>query len=401
MHMKREHRLAENDARWWPVFVVACLSLLSYLDRQVFAVLSPTILLATHMSATEYGTAVSGFSIAYMICNPLWGSVIARIGVRVGVVLAVIFWSIASAGHALVGGFLGFLLARILLGIGEGATFPAVMDTVAHSLPQKSQGRGMALGYSGVAAASVIAPLLFIPINRVWGWHAAFVLTGLLGCLWILVWWLSTAPSKPTAPPEALRWQLPNLLERRFWILFSTYAMGALPLGPVMYLTPLYLKSLGYTQNQMAHVLWIPPIGWEAGSFFWAWMADHFARENPYPRGIFAALALMTLPLAFITRVHSPAVVIALLTSAMFMAGGFLIVALRSCTMLYPKDNGGLVAGMGAGSWAFVVAILLPILGHLFDHKSYDVAFLVVALVPVVGAVLWFILTSRVNERGN
>ena len=144
----------------------------------------------------------------------------------------------------------------------------------------------------------------------------------------------------------------------------------------------------------MAHVLWIPPIGWEAGSFFWAWMADHFARENPYPRYIFAALALMTLPLVLITHVHNPAVVIGLLTSAMLMAGGFLIVALRSCTLLYPKSNGGLVAGMGAGSWAFLVAILLPILGRLFDHKSYGVAFTVVAIVPLVGAVAWFALTS-------
>jgi MFS transporter, ACS family, hexuronate transporter len=383
---------------WWPTTLMMALSLLSYLDRQVFAVLSPTILSATHMNATEYATAVSGFSIAYMICNPIWGSVLGRIGVRVGIVMAVVFWSLASVGHALVGGFIGFLFARILLGVGEGATFPAVMDTVSRTLPLESHGRGIALGYSGVSAASVIAPLLFIPVSRFWGWQSAFLLTGLFGCVWIAVWWFTTNLSKSALISTDLHWRLPNLLERRFWLLFTTYAMGALPLGPVMYLTPLYLKAIGYSQGQMIHVLWVPPLGWEAGSFFWGWLADRFSKNNPYPRLLFGTLALLSVPLAWVTRVHNSVIVIGLLTSGMFMAGGFLIVALRSCAMLYPKKDGGLVAGMGAGSWALLVAIILPVLGHWFDAKNYSIAFTTVAIVPPAGAIAWLLLTARVKS---
>jgi ACS family hexuronate transporter-like MFS transporter len=406
------------------------------LDRQILAVLSPTILSDTHLSVQAYTEVISGFSLAYMIGNPLWGALMDRIGARSGLTLAVAIWTAASVSHAFAAGFLGFMAARILLGAGEAATFPGVLRTVLDTLPPRDQGKGIALGYAGISAASVVAPFVFIPMASHWGWRAAFLTTGVFGLIWTLTWrWtvpaarLSVGVSTATSPSIFERpfwdrtfarpsWEktvlrrvslrtfgrnplarvirrLPKTFGRRFWVVFTTYAMGALPLAPVLYLSPLYLRSIGYSQSQLTHVLWIPPVGWEAGSFFWAWVMDNFSRSPSRPRIILALLAILSLPLATITLFKSDIVVIGLLFGAMFIAGGFLVIALRSSVLWFPEGNSSSVAGIGAGSWSLIVALMLPFLGRRFDHHQYGLSFLSVAVVPVLGTLGWFVLTSR------
>ena len=95
-------------------------SLLSYVDRQVLAVLSPMILHDTGLSAQAYADALSAFSIFYMIGNPLFGSFLDFIGLRKGMFVAVSLRAIASTAHAWMSGFWGFAVARSVLGFGEG-----------------------------------------------------------------------------------------------------------------------------------------------------------------------------------------------------------------------------------------------------------------------------------------
>ena len=109
---------------WLPPGVMMLCTLLAYIDRQTLAVLSPTILSDTGLSAASYSVALSYFSIAYMIANPLWGSVLDHVGLRAGMLAAVAIWTAASAAHGWVTGFVGFAVARTVLGVGEGAAFP-------------------------------------------------------------------------------------------------------------------------------------------------------------------------------------------------------------------------------------------------------------------------------------
>src|SRR3954452_14978798 len=110
--------------RWLACASMMLVSLISYVDRNTLALLSPTILRETGLSGEQYGWIISAFSVTYMIGNPLWGRVLDRVGVFSGMLVAVALWSAASSSHALVTGFLGFAVARALLGFGEGATFP-------------------------------------------------------------------------------------------------------------------------------------------------------------------------------------------------------------------------------------------------------------------------------------
>jgi len=154
---------------WVASGVIMLCSWLSYVDRQVLAVLSPLILHDTGLSVGDYTKALAAFSFVYMLANPLWGSILDRIGLRLGMLLAVAVWSIASVSHAWVTGLLGFSIARAVLGFGEGATFPGGLRTAADSLPPDRRSRGMAIAYSGSTFGAIVTPLIVTPLALAFG----------------------------------------------------------------------------------------------------------------------------------------------------------------------------------------------------------------------------------------
>src|ERR1700687_4884329 len=114
------HRKATHWRMWVACSAMLVCSWLSYVDRQILAVLSPTILRDTGLTAQRYGEIVSAFSIAYMFANPLWGAILDYVGLWAGMMGGVTIWTIASASHAWMRGFAGFAAVRGLLGLGEG-----------------------------------------------------------------------------------------------------------------------------------------------------------------------------------------------------------------------------------------------------------------------------------------
>ena len=114
---------------WVPCLGMALCSWLSFVDRQVLNILSPTIIKDTGLTAQDFTTATSFFFLTYTLGNPVWGSVLDRVGLRVGMLLAVGVWTAASMSHAAMASFAGFALARAVLGLGEGGTFPGGLRT--------------------------------------------------------------------------------------------------------------------------------------------------------------------------------------------------------------------------------------------------------------------------------
>jgi ACS family hexuronate transporter-like MFS transporter len=385
---------------WWPATAMMLCSLLSYLDRQTLAVLSPMMLPDLGWTAETYGEVVSAFSIAYTLGNPFWGAVLDRIGVRRGMTVAVAIWTAASGAHALLSGFLGFATARAVLGFGEGATFPGGLRMATDSLPPEKQARGIAIAYSGGSLGAMITPLVVTPIAVAWGWRFAFAVTALAGILWIVVWHRTVDFASFASQRRTTRITLPNPFERRFWSLVASYGLGASTLGPILYLAPLYLsRVLGFTQNELGHVLWIPPAGWEAGYFFWGWVSDRYATGNRRPVWLFFTLAALGTPLFALTSFRDPTIVLALLFWTAFAASGFVVVSLRASALAYPREQTALVAGIGAGSWSALVAIILPPLGGLFDAGRYDDAFRLMSCGPILGAALWWLLTPSDRRK--
>jgi MFS transporter, ACS family, hexuronate transporter len=373
-------------------------SLISYIDRNTLALLAPTILRETRLTAEQYGYIISAFSIAYTIANPVWGRCLDRVGVRWGMSLAVFFWSVASAAHALAAGFFSFGAARAALGFGEGATFPGGMRTATQTLPPEKRSRGIAVAYSGGSLGAIVTPLIVTPIAHWWGWRAAFLLTGSLGFAWLVLWQIvSRQPllrHKPALPAATSREGRPAFRDPRLWSFMCAYAWGALPLALVIYGAAIFLnRSLGASQLTIGEILWIPPLGWEIGYFFWGWMADRQVAAGRTPYSAFGRLmgaaTVLGLPLALAPWVHSLWLVMALLFLSMFAASGFIILTVGWAANVYSANHAGLIAGLGAGAWSLMVALVMPVFGRLFDLARFDAGFALAAVFPVAGYATW------------
>jgi ACS family hexuronate transporter-like MFS transporter len=371
------------------------LSLLSYVDRNVLAILSHTILREEGLSAEQFGWIISAFSVAYCVGNPLWGHVLDRFGVRVGLALAVALWTLASASHALAGTLVSFAIARAALGFGEGATFPGGLRTATQTLRPDQRSRGVALAYSGGSLGAVLTPLVMTPIALRWGWRGAFVCTGIFGCLWLVLWSVVSRDPRLRPQSQTRAENRPRLTDPSLWGFMAVYAFGGLPLGFVLYGAPIYLgRRLGCDQATLGHLLFIPPLGWEAGYFFWGWVMDRSARGKGRVFGrLLGLLAVLSFPLAATPFFHSRAAVLTMLFFAMFVAAGFVIVSLAETTQRHSVAHGAYLAGLGAGSWSGVVAVAMPIFGRLFDRDEYRTAYVVAACAPAVGWLLWLAAT--------
>jgi ACS family hexuronate transporter-like MFS transporter len=377
-------------------------SLISYIDRNTLALLAPTILRETGLSGEQYGFIIASFSIAYCLANPVWGKILDRAGLRRGMTVAVSCWTVASVAHAFAGGLWSFAAARAALGFGEGATFPGGLRTVVQTLPEDRRGRGLAVAYSGGSLGAVVTPLIVTPIFLWWGWRGAFWFTGLTGLAWLGLWAVvSRRPEIRQVRQVAVSSTPgPRLRDRRLWAYICAYALGALPLGFVLYSASLYLAHpLGRSQAFIGKVLWIPPLGWELGYFVWGWLTDRGLRKGGSRREglrrMLAWCAMLSLVFALTPLVPGTVPVLVLMFLAMFAASGFLVISVVYANSVYTADHAGLIAGVGAGSWSAVVGVMMPILGRLFDVHAYAAAFWIATAIPLCGFVGWLVLSRE------
>jgi ACS family hexuronate transporter-like MFS transporter len=297
---------------------------------------------------------------------------------------------------------MGLATARAALGFGEGATFPGGLRTVVQTLPVERRSRGVALAYSGGSLGAVITPVIITPIVVVWGWRAAFWFTGLIGFAWIVLWWfVSRLPAvrhvSPSENRAALGTKTPRFTDPRLWSFISAYALGALPLGFILYAASIYLnQAMGKSQVEIGRVLWIPPLGWEVGYFFWGYLVDRGLRNAHSSfhlhRRLMGLALVFSLPLALTPRLESFPLVMSELFLAMFVAAGFIILSVSYASSVYSGEHSGFIAGVGAGAWSAVVAVVMPLFGRLFDRQQYEAAFLLATGFPVLGFALWWML---------
>jgi len=403
-------------ATWAPCLAMMAVSLISYIDRSVLSILSPTILAALHLTVKQYGLVVSAFSICYMIGNPLWGYIIDRAGLYWSIIVAVVIWSIAAGAHAVVGGLVGMCVGRAVLGFGEGATFPAGLTTVAETLPPEKRSFGVGLSYSGGALGAALTPLIVSPLAAAFGWRAAFLFTSVLGFVWIALWIALRASGRykvvathdnndevERIRPARERGLTGRSLLQRLGLTRAVaataalYGLGAQPLAAGLYVAPLYLsRELHQTQASLGHLLWIPPLGWEIGYLAFGRLSDNklmpIARR---PGAVFAALSICGLTMAVIPYLNSLVAVMVLLWIAMFIAGGFVVLSLSQGLAAQRGTNPGLLAGICVAAWSVAVAVLMPVIGDMFDQRQYTHAFWLVAIMPAIGTLFWSLLKQR------
>ncbi len=191
------------NTRWFVCGLLFLATTINYMDRSVLSLIEPALhdlpfmgwnhaQDASHQQVfnDHFSTILTFFQIAYGIGLLTAGRLIDKLGTKVGYAIAITVWAFSSMGHALVGSVAGFCIARFMLGIGESGNFPAAIKATTEWFPSEERALATGLFNSGANAASLVAPWLIPIVTIKYGWHAAFLTTGSMGLLWLIVWLL-------------------------------------------------------------------------------------------------------------------------------------------------------------------------------------------------------------------
>jgi len=161
---------------------------INYIDRQVIGILKPFIAHDLGWNEADYGFIITAFQIAYAIGMVVSGWLLDKIGTRLGYLWAMVLWSLSAMAHAAATGINTFIAARFALGIGESANFPAAVKGVSEWFPKKERAFATGLFNSGSTVGAILAPIIVSIVTVHLGWRLAFLLTGALGTVCIVLW---------------------------------------------------------------------------------------------------------------------------------------------------------------------------------------------------------------------
>ncbi len=176
--------------RWTICSLVFFATTINYLDRQVISLLKPFLEQQFQWSESDYANIVFVFQLCYAAGLMGVGYVIDKIGTKLGYAVSLFMWSLAAILHAAAKSTLGFSVWRGMLGVSEAGNFPAAIKTIAEWFPKKERALATGIFNSGTNIGAIIAPLVVPWIAIQWGWQWAFIITGAIGLLWLVFWFL-------------------------------------------------------------------------------------------------------------------------------------------------------------------------------------------------------------------
>jgi len=192
---------ASSNTRWFVCFLLFLATTINYMDRSVFAFIEPLLHSVAFMGwnpladkfhqpvfDNNFGNVIITFQFAYGIGFLLAGRIIDKLGTKVGYAVAILIWGLASMSHSLVGSVFGFCIARVFLGLGESGNFPAAIKATTEWFPAQDRAKAVGIFNSGANVSFFIAPLLITFVTSRWGWRSAFLATGSMGMIWLILW---------------------------------------------------------------------------------------------------------------------------------------------------------------------------------------------------------------------
>ena len=177
-----------GNYRWVVCALIFFATTINYLDRAVISVLKGTLEVEYKWTETDYSHIVISFQLAYALGMTVSGRFVDQVGTKIGYGIVIVLWSIASSSHALVSSAAGFMLARAGLGLTEAGNFPAAIKSIAEWFPKRERAFATGLFNSGTNIGAILAPVMVPFVSLRWGWQWAFIISGVLGLMWLVPW---------------------------------------------------------------------------------------------------------------------------------------------------------------------------------------------------------------------
>ena len=395
-----QRRVTVGNVRWTICAMLFVATTINYMDRQVLSILKPTLQHSIGLSEQGYGDIVAIFQVAYAIGLLGAGRMIDKLGSRVGYSLIMAVWSLAALAHAAVSTVFGFGVARVALGLGEAGNFPAAIKTVADWFPKRERSLATGIFNSGATAGAIICPLTIPWITIHYGWHAAFLFTGLLGMPWVFWWFFYYR--KPTDHPTLTGEELRHIYEDNAdqmagasipWFKLLTYrqtwgiCLGKGLTDPIwwfyLFWIPGYLDSKFHVDlKNLGLPIIVVYVASTIGGILGGWLPALFERmgmtgAKPRYSAMFVC-ALFSLPMLFASRVDNMWIAVALLSLATAGHQGWSANVYTTASDVFPRSVVGSVIGI-AGMVGSVLGTLLSLeAGRILQLTgSYNTLFFV------------------------
>lgn len=179
-----------KNYRWTICALVFFATTVNYLDRQVISLLKSVLSSDLHWDDGDYANIEIAFKLAYSIGMLGAGRIIDMLGTKKGYAAATGLWSLAAMAHGFANTTFGFVMARAALGVTEAGNFPAAIKATAEWFPKKERALATGIFNSGTNIGAIVAPLTVPFIAVAWGWKWAFIITGAIGFIWLVLWQL-------------------------------------------------------------------------------------------------------------------------------------------------------------------------------------------------------------------
>jgi ACS family hexuronate transporter-like MFS transporter len=404
--------------RWVICALLFFAATVNYVDRQVIGILKPTLQHQFGWSEVDYGDIVFAFQLAYAIGLLFAGRLIDWLGTKKGFALALFIWSLAAVAHAeaasigpyaaavlgVVGlaylpSVAGFIAVRFTLGLGESGSFPASIKTVAEWFPKRERALATGIFNSGTNVGALFVPLVVPTITLSFGWYWAFIATGLLGFLWLFLWWpiyktperhprvnpaelayIQSDPPEPTVKvplakvlphPQAWGFAIAKFLTDPVWWLYLFWLADFLDRTYHLSLQgmrlPLFVIYSGATVGSIA-------AGWLSGALLHRGWGVNAARKTAM---LICALAVV--PIVFAPKASSMWVAVALITLACAAHQGWSANLFTIASDTFPKQAVGTVVGFGGMAGAVGGMLIAKLTGYILQWTGSYVPVFIIA----------------------
>ncbi|MDF9788297.1 MFS transporter [Polynucleobacter sphagniphilus] len=215
----------KNILRLKPTTVVLALFcamyFLTYIDRVNVSSAAAGFGTEFNLSKTQIGFVFSAFAYPYLIFQIIGGWVSDRFGAKRTLIYSGLIWALATILTGFAGGLVSLVAARVLLGLGEGATFPAATSAMARWIPKENRGFAQGITHAFARVGNAVAPALIVFILVEYGWRWSFYASGLLSLVWVILWALffteNPADHPLITPEELAKKPAPRKIQKTPW----------------------------------------------------------------------------------------------------------------------------------------------------------------------------------------
>ncbi|MGC6480593.1 MAG: MFS transporter [Flavobacteriaceae bacterium] len=412
-----------SGLRWWIIGLVCLATIINYIDRAALGIMWPQMREDLNLTEQDYAWIINIFTITYAAGKFISGRVYDKVGTRIGFVLSIFFWSLASALHFFARGAASLGIFRGLLGVAEAGNWPGAVKNNAEWFPIKERALAQGIFNAGAGIGSVIAAPVIAELFGAYGWQVTFVIIGVIGFVWIIPWLIfnKTLPSQHPWLTEEERDHI--LVDQKdpseessdkglsvMQILSLKQSWGVIAarffIEPIWWLfvfwMPIYLyKEFNFNVKEIGYYAWFPYVGAMLGSLSGGWYAKRLLQNHSVDKArkqtvLIAVIIIVVSILGAIMFANTPEKFVSFVFMVLF---GFQFAISNIQTIpsdLLDGKSVGTLAGLG-GSIGAVSVIIMNWLIPIITVDSYTPAFIILSVLAPLCLISIHLFISKIE----